>query len=484
MKSLDCECLVIGSGAGGAVAFSELAKSGKDVLLIEEGRQWESIEFKKPIFQLTQELYRNGGVFPVHGSPIIGYGEGVALGGTTVINGGLIWRTPEWILDEWESKYNIHGYASKDLQPHFEQIEHNLCVSTDDPIDGYDIDSSIIEEASNELGWKVVDVPRATIACMRANQCGSGCPSGSKQSVDKNYIKKGIQNGGRILTESRVTRLITDKNSVISVEAVNADKKEKLKITAKTIFLAAGPIQTPLLLQKSNIRCKAGDRVEFHCNMKVIACYPQRIHADKGTIFTKQIQEYERDGILIMGTNMKPPYLASSLTHLDNNSVNEVLNKIDSCAIYTPMIKPAGHASISMRFRQPTVKHYLDADIDLNLLKRALIKTVTLLFRSGVQFIVLPLQGTGLIYTYNNAVQIIKESTLENYNLLSVHAMSSCAMGTSENYVCDLEGRVRGVKNLYICDASILPTSTGESPQGTIMAFSHRVASQFLDKKL
>ena len=185
MKKINHDYLVIGSGAGGAVAFRELSNAGKDVLLVEEGIEWTSTDFNKPIAELTQKLYRCGGVTPFFGKPIIGFGEACALGGSTVVNGGLLWRTPEWILDEWQKDYGINGYTNKDLSPYFEEIESSLNVSTEADLEGYDNDSYLIEKASKKLGWKVVQVPRATINCIRKNQCGAGCPSGAKQSVDK-----------------------------------------------------------------------------------------------------------------------------------------------------------------------------------------------------------------------------------------------------------------------------------------------------------
>ena len=129
IKEIECDCLVIGSGAGGAVAFCELAKAGKDVLLVEEGVKWEENQFNAPIHELTQQLYRDGGVIPFLGKPAIGFGEGVALGGTTVINGGLLWRTPEFILDEWNQNNRIDGYSMSKLSPYFDLIEHSLNVS-------------------------------------------------------------------------------------------------------------------------------------------------------------------------------------------------------------------------------------------------------------------------------------------------------------------------------------------------------------------
>ena len=70
MKKINHDYLVIGSGAGGAVAFRELSNAGKDVLMVEEGIEWTSTDFNKPIAELTQKLYRCGGVTPFFGKPI------------------------------------------------------------------------------------------------------------------------------------------------------------------------------------------------------------------------------------------------------------------------------------------------------------------------------------------------------------------------------------------------------------------------------
>lgn len=45
---------------------------------------------------------------------------------------------------------------------------------------------------------------------------------------------------------------------------------------------------------------------------------------------------------------------------------------------------------------------------------------------------------------------------------------------------CDERGRPYGYRNLYICDGSVLPGSTGISPQGTVMAFAHKIARRYL----
>ncbi|MDA7834670.1 GMC family oxidoreductase [Methylophilaceae bacterium] len=480
-KIVNCDYLVIGSGSGGSVAFRELAKDGKDVLLVEEGYEWKKKDFDAPISELTQKIYRGGGITPFLGNPPIGFGEGVALGGSTVINGGLLWRTPKWILDEWHNK-GITGYQEKDLSPYFDEIESSLNVKKEIELVSYDLDSQIIGQSAEELGWKVVDTPRATINCSRKNQCGAGCPSGAKQSVDKTYIHSGKEFGGRVLTGIKIEHLKKTKGRIDLVIGMDLQTRKKIIFKCKVVFLAAGAINTPLLLKRGKISKSAGKRLQFHINLKVFAKFPNKIAANKGTIFTRQVQEYEKEGLLIMGTNYNLPYLATTLSHLENDLFNEYFRAYENSAIYTPMIKPVGSAKIYDFFGETVIKHNLDPVEDLCKLRKALKVTSKLMFNAGAQVLILPLEGSKPVFSYLDAIKVIKQAALKKFQMLSVHAMSSCAMGINDQNVCDLNGKVRGIKNLYICDASVLPTNIGESPQGTIMAFSHMIVDRYLNK--
>ena len=67
--------------------------------------------------------------------------------------------------------------------------------------------------------------------------------------------------------------------------------------------------------------------------------------------------------------------------------------------------------------------------------------------------------------------------------LVTVHAFSSCPMGERRNACAvDSYGKVFGLENLYVNDASMLPDSPGVNPQGSIMALARRNAMRFADK--
>jgi len=477
----DCEYLVIGSGAGGAVAFKTLSAEGKNVLLIEEGKKWNPEDFNTPIGLQIQKLYRNGGIIPINGNPTIGFGEGIALGGSTVVNGGLLWRTPNWVLNYWKENFKIDGYEIKNLEKHFKNIEKNLGVSLEHEIIGADLDSTLIKNSAEKLHWKIEMVPRATTNCNRSNQCGVGCPSGAKQSVDKNYILEGNHSGGKILTQTRVDKLFTKKNRIFKVEATDLVSNQKIIISPKKVFMAAGALNSPALLKKSGIYKSLNFNLNFHLNLRIFSSFSNKLNSENATMFIYQIQEFAKEGILIMGTNFRPSYVASALSHLSNEEIIKAFDEYEYSALYTTMVKPLNSAKIYVTPNgDKVIKHNLNNN-DLSILKRSLYLTSKLLFHAGAKKVVLPLTNCGPLFSLLEAENAINKSKLGHFSLVSVHAMSSCAMGVESDDICNINGKYNNLDNLYVCDASILPSSTYESPQGTIMAVSHEILERYLN---
>src|SRR5512143_3650792 len=112
---LQADAIVIGSGAGGGVMAAELAEGGLDVIVLEEGGYHPTEEFAPQPAAMTRMLYRDGGASMAMGSPPIFYAEGRCVGGSTVVNGGMSWRTPEKVLDRWQREDLVDGLAGSGL---------------------------------------------------------------------------------------------------------------------------------------------------------------------------------------------------------------------------------------------------------------------------------------------------------------------------------------------------------------------------------
>jgi choline dehydrogenase-like flavoprotein len=95
--------------------------------------------------------------------------------------------------------------------------------------------------------------------------------------------------------------------------------------------------------------------------------------------------------------------------------------------------------------------------------------------------------GATEVYPNVGPVSVISRNRLAEFESMALkpsdlrleafHPMSSARMGSDEGTtVCDPSGAVRGMKNLYIADASLLPTSVGVNPMMTIIACATHVA--------
>ncbi len=148
---IDCDAVVIGSGAGGAPIAAELAEAGFDVVVLEEGSYYQTRDFTANTSQMVRQLYRDGGATIAIGNPPIMFQEGRAVGGSTVINGGMSWRTPDDILAHWRDLSGIDELTARALEPYYERVEKRIHVAAMDD-DAIGNDNWLLEERRGREG--------------------------------------------------------------------------------------------------------------------------------------------------------------------------------------------------------------------------------------------------------------------------------------------------------------------------------------------
>lgn len=467
--------LIIGSGAGGAAAFDVLTKSTNNVLLLEEGYD-QTANYGREISWITRNLYRGGGVNPIIGLPPIAFAEGKLLGGTTEINGGLFWRTPEKIADHWDRHLGLPLLSSQSLSDNFEYFENVLNVSLQEEIEDSDSDSKLMKIGAGKLGWNVVPVPRLVPKCQRANRCGSGCPGLRKQSMSQTLLPLGKSRGGRILQGFKVVKINYKKSKAISVFAQNQSDNSYIEVKFKNLIVACGVFQTPKLLFKSKMMRTKFVGAQLHVNLKFLATWEHKLRSNQGTIFTSQVQEFMDEGFIFMPTNFSREYLAIGFSSVNNEEFTEIMEQYEQSALMTSQVRIRSKAWITNLSIPPLI---FWGRKDIKLIKRSAEKMCELLFASGAKEVILPFSGASM-KSLHECKSAIASSSFRNWALQSVHAMSSCGMALNNRSVTDSYGRLRRFDNVHLVDASVLPTNMGESPQGTIMAVSKMIVDNIL----
>ncbi len=475
------DVVIVGSGAGGSTMFKELAAAGLDVLLLEEGEEQIPGEtgYGGPISELTAALYRGAGVTPILGLPPIAFAEGRALGGTTEINGGLFWRTPEWILDDWRAR-GIPLDADR-YDALFSELEALLRVGYAPLVPGLDRDSELLHDAAEKLGWNVVRAPRLIPGCLNRNQCGSGCASGAKQSMSLSYLPMGKLSGGRVVTRARAVLVEHEAGVARRLLVRDGVTRSRRSVPFRHLVVAGGALQTPLLLRRSRMSAKAGKRIGFHLNAKFLAVFPERISAQNGTMFTWQIQEYLREGRIIMGTNYRPEYVSFTAATWSDEAYREWLGDYSRAGLYTSQVRPKSYGTIVALGDTPVPVLRLGRQ-DLHLLELGARETLQALFAAGAESVALPHAQHVVVRSVQEGREALAAMKTRDWSLSSMHAMASASMGRGEDAIVDVKGRLNGFSNVTIADASILPSTVGESPQGTIMAIVTDIARDLAER--
>src|SRR4051812_42654509 len=214
--TVEADVVVVGSGAGGGAIAAELAEGGRSVVLLEEGGYYGAKDFGLDPPTMIKKLYRNAGTAVIRGTPNIIFSEGRCVGGSTVINGAMSWRTPEKVLKRWEWEHGLTNLSAEKLDPFFSKVEQRVSVRPQDP-ESVGRDAELMIEGANKLGYRWVPAMRSQKHCCGSNNCAFGCPTDAKQSVLVTYVPRLLAAGGRLYAGCRAEKVLTDGHRATGV---------------------------------------------------------------------------------------------------------------------------------------------------------------------------------------------------------------------------------------------------------------------------
>jgi choline dehydrogenase-like flavoprotein len=471
-REVGCDAVVVGSGAGGAVVAAELAEAGWHVVVLEEGPHVRTEEFSTDALTAFRTLYRDGGLTAMLGTPPVGYAEGRCVGGSTTVNGGMAWRTPEPVLARWRE---THGVDVGDLGPVFDRIERRLSVGLQDA-DSIGRDQHLLKVGAERLGWAVVDNRRAQVHCGGCNACVLGCPTGAKQSTLVSYLPRAVAFGTTVVCDCRVERVLFDGKQARGVRAVGPDGG-RIVVRAPVVVLAAGALHTPVLLHRSGFRSPSGQlgrNLAVHPGANVAALFDDPVEGWKGVHQAYQVREFE--GVLMAAVNLPPGLVAGGL-RLDRHELGAVMARYDRILTAGVLVDDTSTGRVFAVGGRPVVRYDLSPG-DARRLIVAVADLCRLLFSAGATRIHLPVAGMAALESADDGQRLLDAPIAPGRLAVStVHLMGTARMGGDPTRtVCDSRGRLHDAAGLFIADAGLLPTPLGVNPQETVMALATRVA--------
>ena len=475
---LECDAVVVGSGAGGSVVAAELAEAGWDVVVLEEGPHVATEQFGTDALGAFRTLYRDAGLSFMLGRPPVSFAEGRCVGGSTTVNGGMAWRTPERVLERWRGDHGLDRLDGATLAPLFERVERRLSVAQQDP-GSIGRDQGLLRIGALRLGWEVVDNRRAQVHCGGCNACLLGCPTGAKQSTLVSYLPRAVAFGATVVSDCRVDRVLFDRKRASGVRATTVDGR-RIVVRAPVVVAAAGAVQTPALLMRSGVRSPSGQlgrNLAVHPGANVVAVFDEPVEGWKGVHQAYQVREFADEGVLMAAVNLPPGLVARSLP-LSRAGLGPVMAGYDRMVTAGVLVDDTSTGRVRSVGGRAVVSYSL-SDEDAARIGVAVGRLCRLLFAAGAVRLYLPVAGMPPV---ESPADLTPEPVPPSRMAIStVHLMGTARMGSDPmRAVCDASGRVHDAAGLFIADASLLPTPLGLNPQETIMVLATLVARELI----
>ncbi len=485
-----CDVLVVGSGPGGAVVAKELAEGGRDVVLLEEGPPFGKKDFVQEAGLAMQRLLREGGTRAARGNMFVPTMQANALGGGSLINSAICARPPDFVWDKWSETSGV-GLDSATMAPHFERVERFLFVGPT-PTEVQGERNLRFKQGCDALGLSSEPTWRNVKGCKGSGECFTGCRNDAKKSTDTSYVPAAIRAGARVYTSVRAERVVADGRRVVAVhghvvEPFTGKQGHAVRVRPRLVVLAAGCMQTPVILQKSEVALESGwvgRRLLMHPGLAVMAVYPDPIDPWKGATQGYHSLHLLKEGLKLEVLWSPPAVLAARLPGLGRDYQRH-LKSYDRMAPFDVIVaceKSEGSVKAQRGTFEPSI-HFDFHDDDVKNIQRGVAILSDICWASGATAILPGLHGVPEVLESKAESEILRTMKLKGSDTITAanHAFSSTRMSKSPREgVVDEDGRCHGFDNLFIADTGIFASSPAVNPMLTVMALADRIATRIL----
>ncbi len=281
--TLDCDVVVVGSGAGGATAAAVLVEAGLDVVILEAGRYFSERDFDGAELSGFDRLYLNGGGM-ASSDASVGLLAAQGLGGTTLVNYTFSFRTPDAVRREWADEHGLAAVASEEFDRSLDAVWERIGVNAEHSVPSRRDET--IRAGLDRLGWEWDVMQRNVRGCSAevCRLCHYGCQLGAKQSTLKTWVQDAYDGGARILVETRAERVVLEGGAARGVEARTA-AGHRVSVRARAVVSACGALHTPVLLSRSGIASKAlGKHLRLHPVLVVWGQFDEQVRPWEGML--------------------------------------------------------------------------------------------------------------------------------------------------------------------------------------------------------
>lgn len=478
------EVAVIGSGSGGGVA-ANLLNENYEVGIFEKG-SYANGEINNETFGY-HNFYETYAMQQTRGYKVLLL-AGSGVGGGTSINWTTSLRTPDNVLSEWDSLTGQNNYFNSSS---FKSSMDFVCQQ----LNVFEANNRIPKKevklaeglSQNDISYKIIPRNTNNDQCLESGFSTFGHSDESINSSYKTWFPEDKFNSQNVYSNTSVKYLTISNGRATHI---NVEKNGNVQqIAVDKVVLAAGSLNTPKILLNSGYKNKhLGQHLKLHPVSGVAGKFSEEQRPWAGTMqgIYSDDNLFMKDnyGYLLEGLPMHPSLF---FPFFPNNSDNfgDFIKSYNYWSGSIVLTSDKSSGSIINKNPQHLWDYNLN-DFDHSNLLHGLENLVRANYSAGAEEIMVAASPTMHWKKSSNQsieefISKVRKIKNEPFRILlgSAHQMGTARINPDPNNgVVGLDGKVHGLDNVYIVDASTFPRCSGVNPMISIQSMSHFLISK------